>query len=680
MDTPARTALSGGVIAALALGALATVGITQAVALAVIPGGAAKAVGATGAAPVRAASALTAFADCAALQAWYVDHTIDQVGPYGWGGRAWTTMAERLPGAAAGLVPGPAASGPAAGPAASGPAGGDSAEEGLANGSTGTNTQEAGIDEPDVAKTDGRIVVRLVDGRQVRQVVVTDVTGAVPRELSHWTLPAGSHADGLLLVGEHVLLAGDRPAVTQNFGGPIAADLTIDGFGSSGGTDLLDLDLSDPAHPRLDSRSSWSGRELSLRQYGDTVRLVTSTDLPALPFVQPLPGKRTEHQAELRNREIARASTVADWVPDFTSPERSGRLVGCNRVYHPKTWSGSETVAVATFRPGDADSASTVAVTGAGNDVYSSADRLYVTSRDSVTGGIERPMAEPRSPSSPLPSQAPRTLIHAFALDGSRTRYLASGSVAGTVRDRWSLDAHDGHLRVALTWPGRQGEANENGIVVLDERDGTLAPVGVLRGLGVGEEIQSVRWFEDLAVLVTFQQLDPLYTIDLGDPAHPRRLGELKIPGFSAYLHPIGDSRLLGLGTDATLDGRSLGAQAGVFDVADTADVRQLGKVGFGPETQLGVTEDPHAFTWLPGSSAAVTTLQSWDSLGPVDGGPSVVLLRVASSGSISASQLPSPGGRDPRALPLPHGRLALVGAEVRLVAVPLADAVPPAD
>ena len=88
----------------------------------------------------------------------------------------------------------------------------------------------------------------------------------------------------------------------------------------------------------------------------------------------------------------------------------------------------------------------------------------------------------------------------------------------------------------------------DNGIVVLDEKDGRLEQVGELAGLGVDEEIQSVRWFDDLAVVVTFRQMDPLYTIDLSDPTRPRRLGALKIPGFSAYLHPIGDDRLLGLG------------------------------------------------------------------------------------------------------------------------------------
>src|SRR4029079_11743868 len=146
------------------------------------------------------------------------------------------------------------------------------------------------------------------------------------------------------------------------------------------------------------------------------------------------------------------------------------------------------------------------------------------------------------------PTTAVRTQLHAFALEGDRTRYVASGVLNGSIRDRWSLDEHEGHLRVAVSWPSRTGVPGDNGIVVLDEQDGKLRQVGALRGLGVDEQIQSVRWFDDLAVLVTFRQMAPLYTVDLSEPARPRELGALKIPGFSAYLHPVGHDQLLGLG------------------------------------------------------------------------------------------------------------------------------------
>jgi hypothetical protein len=344
-------------------------------------------------------------------------------------------------------------------------------------------------------------------------------------------------------------------------------------------------------------------------------------------------------------------------------------------------------VSVATFRPGAVDDATQVAVTGAGNEVYSSADRLYVTATAwAGQVGMDRPMDN--SVTGPgigefRPMPPTRTHIHAFALAGSTTRYQASGDIDGTIKDRWSLDERDGHLRVAVARPDRNGEARDNGVVVLDERGDRLETVGKLRGLGVDEQIQSVRWFDDLAVIVTFRQTDPLYTIDLTDPTKPRRLGELKIPGFSAYLHPIGDDRLLGLGSDATPDGLTLGAQAAVFDIRDRSRARQVDKVTF-RDGALGASEDPHAFTWLPASGAAITTLQSSGAVsgteepgiepgmepdGPSDG-PAMVLLRVSRSGQLSTEALPSPGGWEQRALPLPDGRVALTGSTVTLVEV----------
>jgi uncharacterized secreted protein with C-terminal beta-propeller domain len=255
----------------------------------------------------------------------------------------------------------------------------------------------------------------------------------------------------------------------------------------------------------------------------------------------------------------------------------------------------------------------------------------------------------------------PKTYIHAFALDGDTTRYVASGTVNGTIKDRWSLDEQDGHLRVAVSWLTDGLEPADNGIAVFDERGDRLEQVGTLRGLGVGEQLQSVRWFDDLAVLVTFRQTDPLYTVDLGDPTRPRQLGALKIPGFSSYLHPIGDDRLLGIGSDATDTGRQLGAQAAVFDIADTSDVHQVGKVTFGTNSWLEAADDPHAFTWLPAAHAAVTSVQDGSRT-------SMVELRVGADGSLSTHELGSVGGWGARALPLADGRIALVGDRVRIV------------
>ena len=130
-----------------------------------------------------------------------------------------------------------------------------------------------------------------------------------------------------------------------------------------------------------------------------------------------------------------------------------------------------------------------------------------------------------------------RSRLYAFALADDTATYVASGVVDGVIADRWSMDEHDGVLRVAVG--PSQETGNFNSVVTLREDGDDLVEVGRVDELGVDEQIKSVRWFDDLAIVVTFRQVDPLYA---GRPdatrTHPRLLGELKIPGFSEYLHP----------------------------------------------------------------------------------------------------------------------------------------------
>jgi hypothetical protein len=121
-----------------------------------------------------------------------------------------------------------------------------------------------------------------------------------------------------------------------------------------------------------------------------------------------------------------------------------------------------------------------------------------------------------------------------------------------------------------------------------------------------------VRFIGPVGYVVTFRQTDPLYTIDLSDPASPRVVGELKIPGYSAYLHPVGDGLLLGIGQDATEAGRRTGAQASLFDVSDPAQPRRLDQVALGHGSS-SVEFDHHAFLWWEPRGLAVLPLQTYD-------------------------------------------------------------------
>jgi len=621
---------------------------------------------------------------CEDLLAWHVDRAEELVTPWGWGGHVgWPVAATDLGGEALASVGGAMRSTASDSAYASG--------DGMTNATqsgTGTNVQEAGVDEPDVAKSDGRLLVRVEPGGWGGRLVVADVTGATVRETARLDLPDVVDPE-LLLVGDAVVVVGaDREAER-----------------GAEGTRLLRVDVSDPGAPVVTDTVTLDSALLSVRQHGSVLRFVVESGLPDLPFGAPDrggPRGRPEEDAALeRNLEAVRATTVDDWLPHVTTyaadgTSRTSRLLACEDVALPAVPGSADgstpgTVAIvgldaaeplgdlgAADDPGDSGSddagpedaggAQGVGVAVGTDLVYASTERLYLATSGAASGccwmfdGVTSWRGGPLTGSRvALPEPDGTSELHEFVLDGTGATYTASGEVDGAIRDRWSMDEHDGVLRVAVGPTVETG--NWSSIVVLaDTGDGRLDEVGRVDRIGPREDIEAVRWFGDLALVVTFRQVDPLYTVDLADPARPQVVGELKIPGFSAYLHPLGPHRLLGVGegpVPSRRGGESWGAQAGLFDLADLAEPRRLDVESWAPGTRHVAATDPRAFTWLPGSRTALSVLtRGW---GARTGWVSVVRLR---DGVISQELVEVEHGSDVervRLVRLPDTRVLLV-------------------
>lgn len=552
------------------------------------------------------AQELPAFAGCDELTSWFREGALDQVGPYGLGGGfgggiIFEDVEEQVSAGAAGdraAAPGTAVAetlsqelGDAAGPSG-----------------TGTNVLVAGVDEPDLAKTDGRLLVAIAQGA----LQVADVTEAEPRLLGSLPLP-GAPAE-LLLDGDRALVLG-AGAGGDPLGGAATTRLADPRAGLSTATLTL-VDLSDPTAPAVQSSMTVDGAVLSSRLIDGVARVVVSSppDIPGLGF----PDERTtEDEAAQANRAAVEAATAEDWLPGRTvrGPDGAvvadGPLLDCGRVRHPVERSGLTTLSLLTLRlDADLSAADAMGLVADGDLVSASARRLHVaTTRWSA--GVDGPTA------------APTTAVHSFDLTDPRTaRYVASGTVDGYVLDRSALSEHEGALRVATTTEAptigdgivapRPGDGGENAVTVLAERGEVLEQVGRVGGLGRGEQIRAVRFLGDLGVVVTFRQTDPLYTLDLADPAAPRLLGELKIPGYSAYLHPIGDGRLLGIGQDATETGQITGLQASLFDLRDLAAPTRIDTLDLG-QASSEAEWDPRAFTFDATSGTALIPVDSYD-------------------------------------------------------------------
>jgi hypothetical protein len=181
-------------------------------------------------------------------------------------------------------------------------------------------------------------------------------------------------------------------------------------------------------------------------------------------------------------------------------------------------------------------------------------------------------------------------------------------------------------------------------VSTLAERSGTLVSLGRVGGLGKGERVYAVRFAGDVGYVVTFRQVDPLYTLDLSVPSRPIVLGELKIRGYSAYLHPVGDGLVLGIGQDATDEGRVLGVQASLFDVSDLRRPRRLDAFSLG-QSGSAAEHDHHAFLWWPRTRLAVVPVSTYDDR-PFAG---AIGLRVGRAAISEAGRVSHPAPVAPR-------------------------------
>jgi hypothetical protein len=475
---------------------------------------------------------------------------------------------------------------------------------------TGTNTQEADVDEPDIVKTDGARILTLVDN----VFTYVDVTGDEPVVRDRIRLDEGW--------GHELFIAGDRAFAFTNegsWGGPILFD--GDAIGTRPAPEewrptatVTEIDLSDPDALTLAAVLRIEGQYLSARAVGDTVRMAVTSGPDDLPWLYPA-GPEGEERAEEANRATVLATTIEDWIPRYEVLDATGEVVGegllldCTSVSHPEEFSGFDMVSVLTFdltrELGDGDG---VGVLAGGQTVYASTDRFYVATTKWVAPDVEDE-AELR-----VWSEDYTTQIHAFDNTGTGTaRYLASGEVPGSLLNQFSLDEYDGYLRVVTTdgSPWNADNESETVLTVLAENGDALEEVGRVGGLGRGEALYAVRLLDEVGFAVTFEQVDPFYVLDLSDPANPTVAGELKIPGFSTYLHPIGEDLVLGIGQNATEGGMITGLKVSLFSVADAAEPAELATWTM-DDANSPVEYDHRAFQYLPDRRVAILPALSW--------------------------------------------------------------------
>jgi hypothetical protein len=530
-----------------------------------------------GGAPPRLA--LVSYTNCDAMLDGLRSHLASHIGPYGLGGYGGIRYGYSVSDTA-GKVAVPQAS--SAGGAAEAPA------------HSTTNVQEIGVGEPDIVETDGRRIIS-VSGGMLRVVDVAShkVTGTL--DLNEY---AGASSAQLLMSGDRVLVILGT-AVPYYRGGPYIGP-AIDYYGyapSNGGSTYLLVDLAQPQPRIVDTLHTGAGY-VDARMVGDTVRLVVQSS-PKLTF-PTLPERSSNKQRTASNRDVVNHAPLSAWLPTYQTTSAgvtATHTVPCARVSHPVHFTGESMLTVFTMNlGGDLTDPQPITLAADGTSVYASTSSLYVAS----TNGT-------------------KTQLHRFTIAGTgRPTYVGSGGVPGYLLDAYSMSEYDGALRVVTTQSVNAAAAT--GLYTLNAS--TLHVLGHVGGLGRGEQLHAVRFLGPLGYVVTFESVDPLYVLDLHDPAHPRRAGALTITGYSDYLHPVSTGRLLGVGESVNSQQIVTGLQVSLFDVDKPGHPKRIAKV-LRSHTPSETPIDPHAFLFWPDTGTAVVPINSWN---PDQSGAAVVL------------------------------------------------------
>ena len=432
-----------------------------------------------------------------------------------------------------------------------------------------TNNQVEGVDEADMVKAVGRWlyvatptglhVLEAWPAAETREVARVQITGT-PRQL---------------------LVEDGRVLVYSAVGNPSRAACTYgyecDFLGDGTKTHLTVLDVSTPSAPRMVRELDLSGSLIAARRIGSTVHTVVAEPETSLPLryqpyfssCNPDPDAVEEAFATLEreNTALIQQADLSTLLPRVRDSQSADATLDCSGFIAPTHAAGGSYTSVLSFDLTASAPVTNTTVIGRPGAVYVSDHSLYMAVRTA--------------------SESEASVVHRFRVGAqpADTRYEASGVVPGHALNQFAMDEYEGHLRIATTTGRAPDPKASSTFSILAQRRAALEVVGQVGQIAPSEDIRSVRFAGPRGYVVTFKKTDPLFVVDLADPRAPKLLGELKIPGFSTYMHPLDERNLLTIGYDAEDQGDFAffqGVLLQIFDVGDPAQPRLRHKAVIG--------------------------------------------------------------------------------------------------
>ncbi|MDD6011234.1 MAG: beta-propeller domain-containing protein [Oscillospiraceae bacterium] len=411
-----------------------------------------------------------------------------------------------------------------------------------------TNVQVQGVDEGDIIKNDGRYIYYAgSDSTGIKKLYILD--GETMQVMYSGYVYDGN---GDVQSISEVYVNGDTMTVLCNrFGDDGYAfydSFSCCSFYEKGDVIISLYDISDRTSPKLLRTHEQQGTYISSRMVGNYLYTVSRYYV----------GGADEEEIKKNYK-----------------PKLNGELFASDCVYvmNKDARSYVSLTAIDTSKP--ESEPGKLAVLGDGNSVYATAEKLYVAGAvyDGYNGDY--------------------TKINSFTLEGTVIGLGANGKVKGTCINQYAMDEYDGYFRIATNYYDGNKDLDVSSLYILD---GDLKVVSKLEDIARDERIQSVRFMGKRAYLVTFRNTDPLFTLDLSDPKNPKITGELKLPGYSYYLHPVGENLLLGIGYDGTAENADFeSTKVSLFDISDISNPVEKSKLVYN-NSACYVGDFPRAF------------------------------------------------------------------------------------
>ncbi len=462
-----------------------------------------------------------------------------------------------------------------------------------------TNIQVAGVDEADKVKTDGQYIY--VIGNNSQAVYILDASSQNPQNakvLSKILFDNG-YPQGIYLSadGNKLAVLGSNNVPYQVYGrvlGLYPANMMFPSWTAS--TNFVYVyDVSNKANPVLSRNFTMSGSYVNSRMIGNYVYDIISEN------------------SYLLNGTVLLPTVFSGQQPSAVSP---------TSIYYVNNSDASymyTTIVALNIENSQEQGVSTTVLMGNAGTIYVSQSNIYLTDQVTTYQPVKTPLATPSQtgttimpmPIIPVQLYWQGTAIYRIQISGPSLTLAASGNVTGTVMSQYSMDEYNGYFRIATSSSDYSqtsySSTQQNNLYILDSN---LKVVGKIENLASGEELHSARFIADRCYLVTFNQIDPLFVLDLTQPTNPMVLGNLTIPGYSDFLQPYDATHLIGIGQDvnASIDANKvetpgdvyytavLGLKVSLFDVSNVANPKETSSIVIGDSgTTSEALTDPKA-------------------------------------------------------------------------------------